>query len=155
MEEYREKTKVGCWITAVLCVILIGFSVFSLAAEAGLVELTPLVGDSHWHAKWRGFLSGACVGVAVYMVISLVKAIRALKDEKKLKSLYVKENDERTQKIWTSARASAMQLSTGLGLVAVMITGYFNITICLTIFGCVWFLALAGIGFKLYYSRKF
>lgn len=154
MENYKEKLKVSCWITAVLCLILVGFGIFCFCAEAGLVELTPVAGDSHWQSRWRGFMSGASVGVAIYMVIGLLKSIRALKDEKKLKALYVKEHDERTQAIYTSARAAAMQLSTGLGLVAVMITGYFNITVSLTILGCVWFLAISGVAFKFYYSKK-
>ena len=154
MENYKEKAKVACWINGILCVILVGFGIFCFCAEAGLVELTPLAGDSHWQSRWRGFLAGASVGLAVYMGIGLVKILRALKDEKKLKALYVKEHDERTQAIYTSARAAAMQLSLGLGLVAVMITGYFNMTVSLTILVCVWFLALAGAGFKFYYSRK-
>lgn len=155
MEQYKEKVKVGCYITGGICVILAAFSIFCFAAEGGLVELTPIVGDSHWQSKWRGFIAGASAGVLVYMIISLVKSIRALKDAKKLKQLYIKENDERQQQIYTAARAAAMQLTTALGLVATMIAGYFNITVCLTILGCTWFLALAGVGFKFYYSKKF
>ena len=155
MENYREKTKVNCRITAVLSVILIAFSIFALCAEAGLVELTPVAGDSHWQSRWRGFLSGASVGVAAYMVINLVKALRALKDEKKLKALYVKEHDERTQAIYTAARAAAMQLSSGVGLVAAIIAGYFNITVSLTLLVFTCFLAYSGVAFKFYYSKKF
>ena len=113
-----------------------------------------MAGDSHWQSRWRGFLSGASVGVAIYMVIGLLKSIRALKDEKKLKALYVKEHDERTQAIYTSARAAAMQLSMGLGLVATMIAGYFSITVSVTLLACTWFLALSGVAFKFYYSKK-
>ena len=155
MKNYREKTKVNCRITAVLSVILIAFSIFALCAEAGLVELTPVAGDSHWQSRWRGFVSGASVGVATYMVINLVKALRALKDEKKLKALYVKEHDERTQAIYTAARAAAMQLSSGVGLVAAIIAGYFNITVSLTLLVFTCFLAYSGVAFKFYYSKKF
>ena len=154
MENYKEKLKVSCWITAVLCVILVCFGIFCFCAEAGLVKLAPVAGDSHWQSRWRGFMSGASVGVAIYMVIGLLKSIRALKDEKKLKALYVKEHDERTQAIYTSARAAAMQLSTGLGLVATMIAGYFSMTVSITLLACTWFLAISGVAFKFYYSKK-
>ena len=155
MEQYREKLKLSCRITAVLTVILIGFSIFCLAAESGLVELSPIAGDSHWQSRWRGFLSGASVGLATYMLIGLVKSLLALKDDAKLKKLYVKEHDERQQAIYTTARASAMQLSSATGLVATMIAGYFNITVCLTLLACTFFLAYSGVAFKIYYSKKF
>ena len=155
MEQYKEKMKVSCRITGLLCLILVGFSIFCLCAEAGLVELTPVAGDSHWQSRWRGFISGAAMGIAIYMAISLAKSLRAMKDEKKLKALYIKEHDERSQVIYTAARAAAMQFCSGLGLVAVIISGYFDIKICLSIFACLWVLVLAGIGFKFYYSRKF
>ena len=155
MDQYKEKVKVNCCITGILCVILTLFSLFCLAAEAGFVELTPLVGDSHWQSRWRGFISGAAFGITIYMFISLVKCIRAMKDEKKFKKLYIQETDERQKQIYTAARAASMQLTTALGLVATMIAGYFNITVCLTILACTWFLALSGVAFKFYYSKKF
>ena len=155
MEQYKDKLKVSCWITALLCLILVGFSIFIFCAEAGLVELTPVAGDSHWQARWRGFVAGACVGVAIYMVASLMRTIRSMKDEKKLKAMYVEGHDERTRAIYTSARAAAMQLSTGLGLVATIIAGYFSIAVSVTLLACTWFLALSGVAFKFYYSKKF
>ena len=89
------------------------------------------------------------------MLIGLVKSLLALKDDAKLKKLYVKEHDERQQAIYTTARASAMQLSSATGLVATMIAGYFNITVCLTLLACTFFLAYSGVAFKIYYSKKF
>ena len=155
MENYREKLKKQNILLSVCIAILAVFSVLGFAAEAGLIALTPTAGDSHWQSRWRGFITGASVGVATYMGISLVKTLRAMKDEKKLRALYVKDHDERTQAIYTSARAAAMQLSTGLGLVAAMIAGYFSIPVSLSILGCTCFLAFSGVAFKFYYSKKF
>ena len=114
-----------------------------------------MVGDSHWQSRWRGFITGASMGILVYMLIGLVRSLLALKDEKKLKKLYVEGNDERQVKIWTSARAAAMQLTTALGLVAVIVAGYFSITVSVTILACLWVLVLTGVIFKIYYSKKF
>lgn len=155
MEQFREKLKVENRITAVLCVVLAVFSVLGFAAEAGLVELTPVTGDSRWQSMWRGMISGASFGVLVLMVVCLVRGIRALKDEKKLKKLYVEANDERQIQIWTSARATSMQVTLLLGLVVGLIVGYFHMAVGITILAVETVHALIGFGFKLYYNRKF
>jgi len=155
MEQYKEKLKISCYISGICCVILAAFSIFCICAEAGIVELTPIVGDSHWQSRWRGFVTGASMGILVYMVIGLVRSLLALKDEKKLKKLYVEGNDERQVKIWTSARAAAMQLTTALGLVAVIVAGYFSITVSLTILACIFTASITSLLLTFYYSKKF
>ena len=154
MENFKEKLKVETYVTAVLCVILAVFSVLGFAAEAGLVELTPVSGDSHWQSMWRGMISGASFGVLVLMFIGLVRGIRALKDDKKLKKLYVEANDERQIQIWTSARATSMQVTLLLGLVTGLIVCYFNMTVGVTILAVETIQAFIGFGFKVYYNKK-
>lgn len=155
MEQYKEKLKISCYITGICCIILAAFSIFCICAEAGIVELAPIAGDSHWQSRWRGFVTGASVGILVYMLVGLIRSLQALKDEKKLKKLYVEGHDERQIQIYTAARAAAMQLTTALSLIAVIISGYFSITVSVTILCCLWVLALSGVAFKIYYSRKF
>ncbi|MBO5129611.1 MAG: hypothetical protein J6B95_04615 [Oscillospiraceae bacterium] len=155
MEQFKEKLKVETGITAILCVILLLFSILGFAAEAGLVELTPVTGDSHWQSMWRGMISGASFGVLVLMIIGLIRGLRALKDDKKLKKLYIQSNDERQIQIWTSARATSMQVSLLLGLVTGLIVGYFNMTIGITIVAVETAHSLIAFGFKLYYSQKY
>ena len=155
MEQFKEKLKIENRITASLCVILAVFTVLGFVAEAGLVQLTPISGDSHWQSMWRGMLSGASFGVLALMLFGLIRGSAALKDEKKLKKLYIKANDERQQQIWTAARASSMQVSLLIGLVAGMIIGYFNMIIGITVLAVETIHALIGGCFKLYYNRKY
>lgn len=155
MVQFKEKLKIETIITAVLCMILAVFSVLGFAAEAGLVALTPVSGDEHWQSMWRGMISGAAFGVLALMVFGLVRGIQAINDEKKLKKLYVEANDERQVKIWTMARATSMQVTLLVGLVAGLVLGYFNMTVGITILAVETIHALAGGAFKLYYSRKF
>lgn len=155
MEQYKEKLKVNCRITALCALLLALVSVLGFLAEAGIVPLTPLAGDEHWQSQWRGFMSGAAMGVLGFMVVGLLRARKALKDEKALRQLYIKENDERQIQIWTSARASAMQAFLLLGLVATVVAGYFSVPIAMTILACVLLNSLLGFGFKLYYSGKY
>ena len=155
MEQFKEKLKIENRITAILCVILAAFTVLGFIAEAGLVELTPVSGDSSWQSIWRGMVSGASAGVLGIMLFWYIRANRALKDEKKLKKLYVQANDERQIQIWTAARASSMQVTLLVGLVAGMIIGYFNMTVSITILVLETFHAVVGFCFKLYYNRKY
>lgn len=155
MEQFKEQLNVEHRITAVLCLILAAFSVLGFAAEAGLVELTPVSGDNHWQSMWRGMVSGASMGVLALMLFALVRGRRALKDEKALKKLYVEANDERQIQIWTSARSSSMQATLLIGLVAGLVLGYFNMTVGITVLAVEVFHAVVGFVFKLYYSRKF
>ena len=103
---------------------------------------------------WRGFISGSTFGLIIFMVICLVRNILALRDEKLLKKLYIKENDERTIQIWTAARARAMQTFMILGLVSGIIAGYFSMAVCITIIAMTTLQAFTGLFFALYYSYK-
>lgn len=156
MEQYKEKLKMQNIILTICCLVLAVFCLLGIAGEMGLVSfMTPAAGDSHWQSQWRGFVSGASFGVLALMVFGLVRNIRALKDEKKLKKLYVAENDERQILIYTHALRSAMQVCLILGLAAVIITGYFSATASMTLLIAVFTTSMLCMLFKLYYSKKF
>ena len=155
MKLYKEKLKLENKILAVIAAILLLFAVLSIAAEAGLISLSPIAGDSHWQSRWRGFVCGASLGILGLILFGLVRNIRALKDEKKLKQLYIKEHDERTIQIWTAARAESTRVFLLGGLAACIIAGYFSITVSLTILVCILVHSLLGLGFKIYYSKKY
>ena len=89
------------------------------------------------------------------MIIGLIRNIRAIRNEKALKKLYVKDNDERTAEIIKSAQVAAYRTLVLAGLVAVVVTGYFSITISLTLLVCVWVSALLGALYKFYFKKKF
>ena len=137
MEHFRVKLKTDTLITAILALVLLTVGLLAIANEAGYINwFTPITGDSHWHARWNGFITGASVGLCVFMIIGLVRNIRALRNESALKKLYVKLNDERTAEIIKSAQAAAYRTFLYVGLVAVIVAGYFSITVSLTILVC-------------------
>ncbi len=156
MEQFRDKIKMQNLTIGVCCIILSLFCFFAAAGEAGLLPFfTPVSGDSHWQSMWRGFCCGAAFGVLAILVFGLVRNIRALLDEKALKKLYVQEHDERSIQVWTSARAAAYQTGLLLGLVAILISGYFNPTVSITLVATITGMSVLGLLFKLYYSIKF
>lgn len=155
LEKFRDKIKLDNLTIALACFILSIFSFLAAMAEAGMIPFfTPTSGDSHWQSSWRGFISGVAFGIIIFMVICLIRNIRALKDEKLLKKLYIKEHDERTIQIWTAARARTMQTSVILGLVAGIVAGYFNMVVCITLIAFVFLQSITGAAFALYYSYK-
>lgn len=155
MEQYREKLKLQNAVIAVCCAVLAIFCFLAAASEFGLVSLlTPAVANSHWQSMWRGFISGASVGVLALMIVDLVRNILALHSDDALKKRYVKDHDERTIQIWTSARALSMRIFLLSSLVAAIAAGYFSMTVSLTILVCVLVHSLLGLGCKLYYSQK-
>ena len=156
MEQFREKTRMQTAIYGICCFILAVFCFLGIAGELGVVSfMTPAAGDSHWQSQWRGFVSGASFGVLALMLFGLVRNIQALKDEKKLKKPYVAENDERQVLIYTHALRSAMQTWLILGLVAIIITGYFSMTASITLLIAVLTTSVLCMLFKLYYNKKF
>ena len=155
LEKFRDKIKLDNLTIALSCFILALFSFLAAMAEAGMIPFfNPTGGDSHWQSTWRGFISGAAFGIIIFMVVCLIRNIRALNDEKLLKKLYVKEHDERTIQIWTAARARTMQTSVILGLVAGIVAGYFNMVVCITLIAFVFLQSITGAAFALYYSYK-
>ena len=155
METYREKLKAQNVIIMVCITILVAFSALNIAAECGIVPFGPSVGDSHWQARWRGFCTGASFGILALLVYGLIANLRALKNDKQLKKLFIKEHDERTQKICTAARSSGTQVFLIFGLIAIIIAGYFSVTVSITIMACVLSLSLLCVFLKLYYGRKY
>lgn len=154
METYREKLKLQNVVFAIGCVALALFSVLGFLGEAGVVKLAPSVGDGHWQSRWRGFISGASFGILAMLLFGLIRNLRALKDEKKLKQQYVKEGDERQKQIYTNALCAAMRATLILGLAAVIVAGYFSMTVSLTLLVTVLLVSLMTLAFKLYFGKN-
>lgn len=154
MESYREKLKLQNVVFAIGCVALALFSVLGFLGEAGVVKLAPSVGDGHWQSRWRGFISGASFGILVLLLTGLIRNLRALKDEKKLKKLYIKESDERQAQIVAKALCEAMRATLILGLAAVIVAGYFSMTVSLTLLVTVLLVSLMTLAFKLYFGKN-
>ena len=154
MESYREKLRLQNVVFAIGCVALALFSVLGFLGEAGVVKLAPSVGDGHWQSRWRGFISGASFGILGLLLTGLIRNLRALKDEKKLKKLYIKESDERQAQIVAKALCEAMRATLILGL-AVIVAGYFSMTVSLTLLVTVLLVSLMTLAFKLYFGKKY
>lgn len=155
MELFREKLKVQNLAIAMCCFILAIFSFLAAAGQAGIIGfMEPATDNSHWQSMWRGIVTGMSFGIMIVMIAFLIRNILALKDEKKLKKLYVETNDEREIQIWTAARSTAMQLFLMVGVVAAIVAGYFSMTVSITIIACMFLQSITGFFCMLYYRIK-
>lgn len=156
MEQYKEKIKVQNGFAMICCLVLAVFAVLAIGTELGWFNiLSPVTGDSHWQSTWHGYITGISCGVFALLLVVLIRNWRALKDDKKLKALYIKEHDERAIQIATLARNTAMQILLPAGLVASVIAGYFSVTVSMTILACTFVSSSVSLFLMNYYSKKF
>ena len=151
MEQYKEKLKKQNIVLTLCSTVLLLCSALALASEMGLVDIAPSFPEKHWMSMWRGFVGGASTGLFALTAFALIRNLFAMRDEKKLKKLYVKTHDERTIQLFHNARSAAMSVF----LIAVIVTGYFNPTISITILVCVMVCSSLCMWFKLYYEKKY
>lgn len=154
MEQYRKKLQSENRVLAIVIVVLAGFMALAFAGEMGVLPLAPVTGDSHWQSQWRGFCAGATSVLLIMMVACLIRNLLAMKSQEKLKKLYIRQNDEREWEIYTKALCAAMRLCLLLGIVAVVIVGYFNATAGLTLLITIFCVSWICLGFKFYYRKK-
>ena len=156
MEQYKETLRMKTILMGISCIMLLIFSILGFGNELGwFTVFQPLAGDSHWHSYWYGLISGGSIGIFMLLLYFLIRNIRAMKNERKLKTLYIKENDERMLKIWTHARSAAMQVTLLIGMVVGIVSGYFSRTVSLTILICVLVSSSSTHFFHCYFNKKF
>lgn len=155
MEAYREKIKLENILLTVGCFTMAVFAFLAIGSELGWFSFVrPAVGDGHWHSSWYGFVTGASCGLLALMVVFWIRNHRALKNEAKLKKMYIKRHDERSNQIVILARNTAMQLMLWLGIMATVIAGYFSKTVSLTILACTFVSSCLSLALVGYYSKR-
>lgn len=153
MESYRRKLKIQ--------------NIFSLAGMVIALALIVLVNvylpragyvlpsaDARWRGFWNGFISGVSSAFILLTLMGLVKNIQALRDEKKLRAMYIKEHDERTREIWYRSAANAYWFEAMGMLLAAVVAGYFSPIAFLCIAGCLIYICVIRLVLKAYYSKK-
>ncbi|MDD3335479.1 MAG: hypothetical protein PHI98_08170 [Eubacteriales bacterium] len=146
---YRKHLKTQNLQFSILAIFLLGFLLC-----ASLLNISPVAAEARWADGWNGFILGAGTAVIFLCVIGIVMNLRAIKSDEALKKLYIKEHDERKTEIQKTAFLAAYWPEV-LGLMlGVIIGGYFNPVVSLTCLGCLLYLCVVRILFKIYYSKK-
>lgn len=102
----------------------------------------------------QGFQVGIFTAVEIVSVLQALFTLLALRNEEKMKKLYIKETDERTILITQKSGSSSFLILTFGLLLATITAGFFSETVFFTLLAAVAFIELVRILAALYYKRK-
>mgnify|MGYP001094773294 FL=1 len=150
MEDFRKQVKKTLNIyRAVLIaaiVILIVLNVIEIAAELGEKSTNDLS---------NGFGTGVCASIITLMIVNVSRYSTALKNDEKLKKLYILETDERERLIYEKSNSSSFRAVIILLGLAAMVASFFSKPIFYTIVAIIIAIAFVQAAFKFYYRRKY
>lgn len=142
MEEFRKKVEGRLRFYSVFCAC-------SFAFYLGLQFLTE--GASEFA---QGLTSGLWCGLECVAICNLVRLYATMRNEEKLREMYIKETDERNAAIGKeTSQTGGMISSAGIALAAIT-AGFFSKTVCITLTCALIFTALVMIGVRAYYNKK-
>lgn len=144
LEKYRE----GLIRKERIYQAFIGFSMAFLGLGRFLLEKYLVINDSS-----LGFLTGLILGTNLICLYLIFKTKKALQDEKLLKDMYIKENDER--EIFIKLKSASFLISV-LAVVIFLISllaSFINITVFYTLAFTGGFLLLVGLALKIYWRK--
>ncbi len=149
MEKYKEVVEKRIKLfTSVIAFIT------SVFAFNGVFHFTP-VGKENISDFILGFQFGILILLDMLLIRKLSSYRSALKDNAKLKVLYIKENDERLKMIQEKIGIMGFNVAV-IGLILIAITaGYFNEVVFFSLLGAVIFIVTIKACLKLYYYRKY
>ena len=148
MEKFIRQQKRNLWIYRILYVIFISIAVGTLVlGEIGVLHSA----DSSNSAP----LTGAYMGGAIYIIFEVLRIKKAIKNEDKLKELYVAQTDERLLMISKSTSHLTIIVTFILLLLAASVFAYINEVIYYTLFAVMVAMIAVMIICDLYFRKKF
>lgn len=150
MKAYRNNVVIRlilgiCLLAIVLFALCFGFP----------NQLTTLSGNQAWTDFWQGLQIGLFTALAIASSVFIIRNIIVLRNPQKLKAAYIKEHDERCQKIASEVGKNSYLPEVILLLIACVIAGYYSMIVSLTILGVIVFHSIVRILMNIYYRRRF
>ena len=142
MEEYRKKIQKKLVIMRIMGILFL----LILIAEKIFLEKKDTF--------YSGLLAGGASGIIVVTIGYCVRFSNALKDEKKLKAMYIQETDERNKEIAKKTMATSSMITLYVTAFAVFISGIFSDTVAMTLAVAMIVDALITAGVSAYYNQK-
>lgn len=147
MDAYKNKLRVRIVYSAVIVLILLTVMFIS---NMGLIEF-PAVNTNFF----RDFVNGLCFSAIFMSVFSIIRYIRTLRDNKKLKEQYIKENDELKKKIVADVGTNEYYFVV-IGLtVGMIIGGYINIYVFWSFYIALFYYCVVRASLCFLYKKKY
>ncbi len=150
MEEFRNQIRKTLNIyRAVLIAAIIILIVLNIA------EITAMSGEKDTKDLSNGFGTGMCASIITLMIINFCRYSAALKNDEKLKKLYILQTDERERLIYEKSNSSSFRAVIILLGFTAMIASFFSKTIFYTVVAIIIAIAFIQAAFRFYYRRKY
>lgn len=140
MENFRDLLKLRLRLAGLYCGVMLILN-----------GILGLINDGN---PFTSFILGALMGIQLIVIVLMFLYYSALKDETKLKKMYIKETDERQQLIRLKAGSTGIVIITAGLLLTMAISGYYSKVVFFTLLGVVAFMAVVALLLKLYYNKK-
>ena len=141
MEEFRKKLEIKVKIFAILGALL----------SVVIFSLKIFFKDANDYSQ--GTVLGFCMGSAVVYIFYIVRNAAVLKDEKKLRELYIETTDERNIAIAKEVMSTSYAFSLLMIVAACVISGFFSEIVSLTLGAVIIALSLIRLLVGIYYKR--
>ncbi len=142
MEDFKKKlTRKYRLITSFCCCATIMY--------LGLMRFTTTVNDFA-----EGLVCGMYIGIMIVSIFFVMKIHTALHNEEKLKDMYINETDERNIAISKETMKTSSVVSLMATALAVIISGFFNPVISMTLGISIMADAVITIAVQFYYKKK-
>ncbi len=126
--------------------------IFIICAITNVVH--PFIGGENYADFMAGFQVGILIALDIVMLFYNTKYRAALKDEKKLKLLYLEETDERVKYIEQMAGKSSYKYVVCILIIAACIVGYFSVAAFVALLGAAMVEVAVTVILSLYYTKK-
>lgn len=150
MNDFKHALKKRVTVLSICSVIAI---IFVLVAGIWGYK-TSINSDQHLADFTHGFATGLFAGFIAVVVFYIIKYIRAIKNEDKLKNLYIEENDEREALIKYKVSSTGFVFLFGCILILGTAASFINSIVCITLYGVLILMALVKIILRAYYNKK-
>lgn len=128
--------------------------IFSMLITIGLVFYSYSVMDnSHIGDFVHGLQTGMFGGIFMALVLGIIKNKKTLKDEASLKKSYIVANDERTKFVFSKMSLTAVYVEHFFLMLAIVISGFFNEIVCLTLLAVLVISLAFKFSLYLYYNK--
>lgn len=102
----------------------------------------------------EGLITGFFSGLMIVAIFNLARMFAALKNEEKLKEMYIEETDERNIAIGKETATTATMISIMLTALAAIVAGFINVTVCITLAASLFFSAIVTVSVRAHYNKK-
>ena len=148
MENYKKMMQKKISSNAIM--LCLGSATFIIGQQGYLSKYTP---DGDFGDFISGFQIGVFMALAIWLIASTAYIGAALKNDKKLREMYIKETDERNIKISEMTGVKLHQSLCFPLLIATIVAGYFSAEVFFTLIAVIFFINLVTIARMIYFYK--